>query len=98
MQFKQPLAEAHSGRHALVNDEGRRFGQRAAAFGADQDVAGIAHEVERGQIAQHVGQPAQRGAGLLPGFGLAVAAGAKGDEVVELVGLPGSCRFGRGCS
>ena len=80
------MTKTYARRYLLVDHHGRGLGQRTAAFGQYLDVARIAHQVEGGQISQHVGQPAQRGAGLLPGFGPLVAGGAEGDKVVYLIG------------
>ena len=49
--LKQPLAKAHPRRHRFVNDNRWGLSQRAAAFGDHFDVAGIAHQVQRGQVA-----------------------------------------------
>ena len=87
MQLKEALAEADSGGDPLVDNHGGSLCEGVHPFCTHLDVARVAHEEERSQVAQHVGQSAQRRAGLLPRLGTFVAAWTEGNQIFYLVGL-----------
>jgi hypothetical protein len=80
--FKEPLAEANSGRY-LVVDNNRRlaFRQGRLRIGVHTYVARIAHQEEGRQVTQGKGQSGQSAPDAHSGFGAAVAARAERHQV-----------------
>ena len=57
--LEQFLAKANPGRDAIVDRDGRQCGESRSGFGQHPDVTRIAHQIQRRNLAQHVGQAAQ---------------------------------------
>lgn len=87
MQTVHLLAEANAGRYLLVDGNGRPAGERGARLDDHPDVAWVAHQVQRGDVAQEVTQPAQRATHHQRGLGPQVAAPAQGGEILQAIGF-----------
>jgi len=86
--FKEPLAEANSGRYLVVDDDRRlAIGQGRLRIGVHAYVARIAHQEERRQVTQGKGQSGQSAPDAHDSFGAAVTARAERHQVGWLVRL-----------
>ncbi len=56
MQIKQALAEADAGGDAFIDDDGWSLGKGIQRFCPDLNIPRIAHQEERRQITQDIGQ------------------------------------------
>ena len=86
MLGEELLAEAQPSRHAIIHIQCWLSSARRAQVRHDTDISAIAHEEERRDVAQDMGQSAQRGQGPLTQLCALVAQRAQGDEVGQLIG------------
>ncbi len=57
MDLEEPLAEADAAGNFVIDEDGRAAGEGRLGLGVDAEIARIAHQVERRDVAEDVGQP-----------------------------------------
>ncbi len=86
MQVVQPLRKPQALRKAIVERDGRPLGLARSDLHHRSQVARIAHQIQRGDVAQRIAEATERAARPAGGFGALVACRAQGHEIVKLVG------------
>src|SRR5512138_2032991 len=88
MHLEEFLTEADSGGDGIVQNDGRSAkGLVLDGFDVRTEVAAVAHQEERGEIAKHIRQPRESAADADVLFHFVMTGVAKRDQVLQPVGF-----------